>query len=182
MSEEEGKYIGASPDDCMNSIASRTGFFWETLWTHGKNADLKKKRKNPNVLFVDDQVWVPAIRPNQESRGTDSRHKFKRKGTPAVTRFCFMSDGEPRANEPWVMEVGAHTFKGNTDGDGVMKVTIPPGAKEATITVGTGKKKKVYPVELGSMDPVETESGVRKRLRALGYNPGAADEDADGMK
>src|SRR4051812_8790646 len=138
MSEEKGKYIYASPEDCMNSIASRTGFFWETLWNHGKNSDLKNKRKNPNVLFKDDEVWIPPIEQKEESRGTEQQHKFKRKGTPAITRFCFMNDGEPRKNEPWVMEVGPHTFRGNTDGDGAMKVPIPPGAKDAVITVGTG--------------------------------------------
>jgi hypothetical protein len=182
MDETDGKYIQATPDDCMNSIAERHGFFWETLWNDGKNADLKNTRKNPNVLNAGDQVWIPALSPKQESRATDARHKFKRKGVPAITRFCFMSDGKPRANEPWVMDVDGKTYKGNTDGDGVMKVYVPPGATDATITIGEGKKQKIYPVQLGSMDPVETDSGVRKRLRALGYNPGSAEEDGDGMK
>ncbi|MGC9973362.1 MAG: LysM domain-containing protein [Bryobacteraceae bacterium] len=49
--------------DCMSSIADQYGFFWETLWNHERNAQLKERRKNPNVLMAGDpavlhlQIW-----------------------------------------------------------------------------------------------------------------------------
>ena len=47
------------PGDCMASIGEQYGFHWETLWDLAENADLKKNRKNPNVLFEGDEVTIP---------------------------------------------------------------------------------------------------------------------------
>jgi hypothetical protein len=33
--------------DCLLSIAEQYGFFWETLWEHPRNAELKQTRKRP---------------------------------------------------------------------------------------------------------------------------------------
>lgn len=183
MPEDEGRYIKAAQGDCITSLADENGFFWETLWNHDQNKDLKEKRRNPNVLAPGDQVWVPALRKHEEPGATGQRHKFKKKGTPAVTRFCFKKDGKPQANEPYVLDTGEGApIQGETDGEGMVILKVPPTAERATITVGTGKDARMYKVQLGSMDPVETESGLRKRLRAIGCDPGSEAQDEDGSK
>ena len=40
--------------DCMVSIAELCGFFWETLWNHPNNKDLRGLRHDPTVLLLDD--------------------------------------------------------------------------------------------------------------------------------
>ena len=182
MSEDDsqGTYVTASASDCITSIADANGFFWKTIWDHSKNADLKKLRKDPNVLMEGDSVYVPQLQTKNVSKADGQRYTFQRKGVPALTRFRFLKDGKPRANEPYVFTVGDTTQRGNTDGDGMVTMTIPPGAEDGTIVIGSGPDAKTYDVSLGAMDPVATDSGVRKRLHALGYHPRSADDDPDG--
>jgi N-acetylmuramoyl-L-alanine amidase len=183
MADDQGQSLKAKQGDCISSMADEQGFFWETLWNHPNNGELKKLRKNPNVLAPGDMVFVPPLRTHSEAGATGQRHTFKKKGTPAVTRFCFKKDGEPQANEPYVLDTGeGPPIRGQTDGEGMVILKIPPTASHATITVGEGKKARTYKVQLGSMDPVETEAGLRKRLMAVGCDPGAPEQDNDGGK
>jgi N-acetylmuramoyl-L-alanine amidase len=48
--------------DCVLSIAEQYGFFWETVWNHPSNAELKKKREDPAILYPGDVVFVPEKR------------------------------------------------------------------------------------------------------------------------
>jgi LysM domain len=46
--------------DHLSDIATALGFSsYETIWNHPKNAKLKQKRVNPNVLFPGDTLFIP---------------------------------------------------------------------------------------------------------------------------
>lgn len=164
----EETYI-VSQGDSIPSIAKRKGFFWKTLWNHGNNAGLKGKRKNPNVLAPGDEVYIPALQTKAEAKGTDARHKFKRKGEPVkIAIKLFKTDGTPRANEPYVLEIEKKEFKGSTDGDGQIKQAIPNDARSGVITLT--KTKETIPISIGGLDPVDETSGVQQRLNNLGFD------------
>jgi hypothetical protein len=74
----------ARTGDCILSIAYEHGFFWETLWNDAGNAELKQKRKSPNILVEGDVVHIPDLTPKEESGATEKRHQFKLKAVPAV--------------------------------------------------------------------------------------------------
>ena len=82
--------------DCISSIAFERGFFWETIWNHPKNADLKQKRVDPNILKEGDVVHVPDKELKEESCATDQKHQFKVKGVPAKLKLKLM---EPPKND-----------------------------------------------------------------------------------
>jgi hypothetical protein len=170
MSEEsEEVWYEVESGDSMPSIAKQTGFFWETLWNHDKNADLKEKRKNPNVLLAGDQVFIPELEPKTFSKAADAQHKFRRKGVPVkLVLKLLKSDGEPRANEAYVLTVNNKDLKGNTDGDGVLKQYIPNDAREGILKLDDGKE--CFPVRIGALDPVDTVTGLQQRLANLGYD------------
>lgn len=72
-----------SSGECISSIAFQNGFFWETLWNHADNAELKEKRGDPNVLLEGDVVHIPDLTEGDESCASDQEHAFKLKGVPA---------------------------------------------------------------------------------------------------
>lgn len=153
--------------DCIESIAYDHGFFWETLWDHPNNAQLKNRRRDPNLLFRNDVVFIPEKRLKQESGATEQRHRFKHKGVPATLRLRLLDEGEPRANESYVLDVDGQLFSGTTDADGILECFIPPEAKRGRLLMGESRDE--YILHLGNVDPIEEISGVQGRLHNLGF-------------
>jgi hypothetical protein len=169
--------VTVSQGDSIPSIAADNGFFWETIWNHPENAQLKAKRKSPNQLVPGDEVFVPELRQKWVSKGVDGTHKFKRKGVPARLKIQLKLLGEPRANEPYVLELDGRQIKGTTDGNGMVDQFIPPNARGGRLILGGGKE--IIPVRIGHLNPIEEISGVKQRLNNLGYQCGSEDDELD---
>jgi hypothetical protein len=165
--------IYISQGDSVPSVAKDQGFFWQTLWNHPDNAELKAKRKNPNILFEGDELFVPDLEIKWESRATEQKHKFKRKGDPVVFKLRLLMLGEPRANEDYTLKFGTDLIMGKTDGDGRIEQVLPGNCKGGELILQGGKE--VYPVRIGSLDPVDEVSGVQQRLNNLGFTCGSED-------
>lgn len=153
--------------DCLVSISFREGFFWETLWNHPENADLKKQRKAHNMLMPGDHVFIPDLRQKAEAGEVKNRHRFQRKGVPARFTLTLCELGKPRANENYVLEVDGIRREGKTDSNGKLSEPIPPGAKTGQLFLGESREEIL--VNFGQVDPIEEVSGVQERLRNLGY-------------
>jgi hypothetical protein len=169
--------ITVQQGDSIPSIAVENGFFWETIWNHGENAQLKAKRTSPNQLFPGDEVFVPELRRKTESRPVDARHRFKRKGVPAKLRVQLMRLDEPRKNEPYVLDIDGTMIRGTTDGNGKIEQYMPPNAKSVSINLQGGKE--VIKLRIGHLDPIDEISGVQQRLNNLGFNAGSEDGELD---
>ena len=67
------------PGECFTRIAERYGFSdYKALYDHPDNADLKKKRPNPNVLHPGDRIVVPDKEEKIiEGLATGKIHRFK---------------------------------------------------------------------------------------------------------
>lgn len=102
----------ARQGDCISSIAADKGFFWETLWNHPDNAELKKKRGDPNVLMPGDVIQVPEKELRSEKSATDQKHVFKRKSVPAKLRMRLVEpeeeDEDDAASSNAVVGAGRH--------------------------------------------------------------------------
>lgn len=153
--------------ECLNTIADQYGFFWETLWNHAKNADLKALRKNPAVLHPGDEVFIPELRQKEEAAATTKVHTFRLKGVPVKLRLHLLdSEGKARAQVKYTLTVDGQEFTGTTAGDGEICRQIPPRAKSGSLKLETGEQ---YALDLGYVDPVEYTSGVQARLGNLAY-------------
>jgi hypothetical protein len=66
--------------ECLHQIAKESGFYWETLWNHPDNADLKSTQKDPESLFPGTVVRIPVLKEKAERCLTNKAHIFRRKG------------------------------------------------------------------------------------------------------
>jgi hypothetical protein len=164
-----GNYI-VKQGECIESIALAHGFLPDTLWNHPDNAQLKQERKDPSMLLPGDRVQVPDPRPKQEQGADSQRHRFRRKGYPSKLRVRVLRNGEPRKNEPYTLNVDGKLSQGNTDGDGVVEVPVPPNAQQGALIVGKDEKdQQKFDLRLSGLDPVASTTGVQQRLENLGY-------------
>lgn len=159
--------------ECIESIAFEHGLFWETVWNDSQNAELKQKRKDPNVLLPGDEVFITDKREKTESCATEKRHRFRKKGVPAKVVIRFEIDGEQRADEPYFVVIDGIRSNGRTDDEGMVKLFISPGAKKGRITFPESERQ--YDLILGGLDPISELSGVQGRLMDLGFFPGPVD-------
>jgi len=163
--------------DCISSIAERHGLFWETVWQHPNNAGLRERRGDPNVILPGDVVFVPERRIAEYRRPTGATHTFQRKGVPAQLRLQFLEGDQPRANEAFTITVDGVETRGQTDGDGVLQVSIRPTAMRATVRFDSDGEE--VDLQLGMLDPVESMTGVKARLLNLGFDVPSVSDGLD---
>jgi hypothetical protein len=157
--------------DCMNTIANQYGFFWETIWNHARNQELRQTRVDPNVLMAGDQVFVPDKNVKAESGATTLTHTFRLKGVPVKLQFQLTDfDGSPRAGQSYTLTIDGDQRTGVTDAEGMISQVIPPQAKKATLKIPETSEE--YDFDLGYMNPVDYASGFQSRLKNLGYYKG----------
>lgn len=155
--------------DCVTNLAGQNGLLWSTLWNHPNNAALRQLRKDPNVLLPGDQLFIPDREIKQVDKSTDQRWTFIRKDVPAKVAIRLLDHDQPRAGVPYQLEIDGKLVSGTTDGDGYVRQSLPPGAQRGKLLVGNGTTRDVYEIHFGSLDPFDTDSGVRGRLLNLGY-------------
>lgn len=158
--------------DCISSIACKNGLFWESLWNHADNSELKRNRQDPNALLPGDKIFVPEKERASEDCATESKHRFRVLGVPAKIRVRLLVDEEPRADEKFRLYVDDILLReGVTDGDGFIDEPIPADCRSGEIVIyDDDGNEEHYPFKFGSVDPLETEEGVKKRLFNLGYD------------
>lgn len=156
--------------ETTSSLAKKYGFFWRTIWEHPENAELRAKRKDPNVLFETDDIFIPEKEVKKVSKGAESEHVFRRKGEPSKIKIQLLRLGKPRADEDYILDVDGKQTNGKTDGDGKLEHFIPGDAKSGKLIFKGGKE--VHQLRLGNLDPLDQISGVQQRLNNLGYECG----------
>lgn len=163
--------------DCISSIAFENGFFADTIWNHPNNAELKQKRKDPNVLMPGDVVFVPDLREKEVSEPTNQVHKFRVKNAPAKLNLVIKYYDEPLRKAPYILDIDGKKSEGQTDNDGKISISIPPNAKKGKLTVSEKEIQIEYVLDLGVIDPIDEVKGFKKRLQNLGYAVGKTDNE-----
>jgi hypothetical protein len=150
----------------LSGIAALYGFSnVDTIWNDPKNADLKQQRPDPNILAAGDQVFIPQKIPKRESISTGASHTFKVKQPKLRLRLALLDFlGNPIVGQDVQLDVEGNSAVG-TDDNGVIELDVAATATKATVTYVGG----IFELEIGHLDPVEVDSGVRGRLGNLGY-------------
>ena len=168
--------IEAQQGDCVYSIAARAGHFWQTIWNHPRNRELRDARKDPGILLPGDRVFVPEVKVKSLLLQSGKRYRIVIDGQLVRLRLRMCDgDGEPLARAEYRLSVGAGAETVVTDDDGYLEAQVPVFAeKTRLVEVATGESLTLL---LGHMDPTGSAGAVRKRLANLGYHPGGQDSE-----
>jgi N-acetylmuramoyl-L-alanine amidase len=161
----------------ISAIAEQYRFFnYQTIWDHPNNAALKQKRKNPNVLFPGDELFIPDKQNKKISRDTGKTHKFKIKDQTVMLRLVLRDlNSEPIRTMQCKLEVEGKVYQLVTNANGMIEQLIPKTAANGKLSFSTF----VIPLKIGHLDPPEEISGWRARLNNLGYNAGNSEDSAE---
>lgn len=171
------KTILVDRGDCFINLSKQEGFHWETIWNHPENTGLRKRRKHLNIIKPGDEVFIPDRTVQEVERPTDRLHRFVRKGACASFTITLLDMGRPRANEHYLLIVDGTSTEGQTDADGTLTEPIPPDAREGILLLGDDQEQ--IAIDFGHVDPIEEISGVKSRLRNLGFYDGEIDDELD---
>jgi hypothetical protein len=167
----------------LSRIAFLYGFRdYQTIWNHPENAQLKAKRKTPNILLPGDKLFIPDKVPKVEVRPTGQSHRFQLAGQSLKLRIVLRDfDNQPIAGTACVLDVEGQSYDLQTDSEGLIEVDIPAGAENGTLRVPD--LELAHAVKIGHLDPVDEDSGWQARLINLGYFAGSTgDDSADDLR
>lgn len=166
--------------ECLSLIARRYGFAdWKAIYDHPDNAQLKRERPNPNLLYPGDVVAIPDPQKKSHSLATGKTHRIAVKLPKKVLRLVLRNrDGKPLANQAYTLTFASRPpIEGKkTDGDGKLEADVGIDVRAATLKIGEHE----LALELGHLNPLADTpdqglSGIQARLNNLGYGAGAAD-------
>jgi N-acetylmuramoyl-L-alanine amidase len=162
--------------ECLSSIARAYGFSdWRRIYDDPANADFKRKRPNPDLIYPGDLLTIPDRKPATFVVTTGAVHKFKVNLPKARLRILLEVD-EPYAYE---LAVGNRLFTGQTDGKSPIDEPVPANVAEGQLTIWPAAADRtaatVWELKPGHLDPVDELSGVQGRLANLGYYWGPVD-------
>lgn len=174
-----------SQGECIATIVRKYGFKkWNTVWDHPRNARLKDQRKNPNILFPGDEIFIPDLNVGQYARATGSRHTFQREAAPPVKLRLQLVDGRGKAyaDASYTLEVhdasGEPVVRknGKTPANGLVEAVVPDNACSGRVSlVPNGAefgKALEWQLHLGHLDPLHEVAGAQSRLSNLGIPVG----------
>lgn len=177
MSKPDREVVGEG--DCISSLALEHGVGPEAIWEHPQNASLAQVRSDPNVLARGDEVAIPEIEPATFDIPSGDRHVFVVPGTHVRLRLCLQRDQQTIADTEYELRFGATALGGTTDGEGRLEELLPAYVTGARLTlVDSGE---AYDLQIGSLEPADTELGATQRLFNLGFF-GIADELRDACR
>jgi len=136
------------------------------IWNDPENAELRKQRDNPNVLFPGDLLNLPDKTERLEAASTGMVHPFIAPALSLRLQLVVRDvNGDPIPNCECLLALDGKTQTLSTNGDGRIDQSIPITTTAGEIRI----RGQVYRLSIGELDPVEEESGWRARLANLGY-------------
>lgn len=177
--------------DYLAKIAKQHGLGnWQRIYDHEQNAEFRKKRPNPNVIYPGDQVFVPDKEPREVTCMTEKKHTFVLQLDKPLVRVQLRdSDGYALPIAKYELKLASQTYSRSVAGkDGPKRVCIEKGLIDEKIKTDDdegelkiwvydekGDPDFTYTLKIGYLDPVEEMKGIQARLNNLRYDCGKVD-------
>lgn len=171
-----GKIHTVQQGECLLSIAARFGFSrWQTIYDHPANAELRRARPNPNVLYPGDRIHIPDKRRKEVPRQTGMVHSFTLTPAPCLLRLVVQDeDRRPLGGKRYELRFAGAALAGVTPATGRFEHSIAATVQRAELRVWLGDgpddpPDHCFDLAVGGLDPVTETSGVQARLHNLGH-------------
>jgi hypothetical protein len=169
--------------DFLAKLAHRFGFDADTVWNDPANTKLGDARTDPNILAPTDILYIPdgagSSPPAQElTTGTTNTFVSEPPSVTVSVKFAD-TDGQSYSSRAFTIAELEDLTGLTTDGDGVAAFQAPVTLSMATLTFTDSNE--TWTLRIGSLDPINTPSGIFQRLQHLGYIPLGAELDGDDL-
>jgi hypothetical protein len=112
------------------------------------------------MLLPGDQIFIPPIANRTETAATDQAHTFVCKSDPSRLRLVVKDLDELLVLQPYILTIDGKSTSGVRDGEGKIDEPISPRAHQGQFMVGEGEDALEYEFQLGTLDPVESLTGI----------------------
>ena len=171
------KYI-VKEGDTLIGISKAFGFYdYKTIYNDPSNTQFKNKRPDPHIIYTGDEITIPEKGSKTVNIQVGNKAKFKIANQKQILRLRFSDFGEPIKKEPFSLIIksdGLEDFiieNKKTDDTGMIEELIPTsyinphGQTVAHVII----KGIIHRINIGSLDPISTISGIQQRLKNGGY-------------
>lgn len=164
--------------DYLSKIARDHGIAdWHTLYHRSENAEFRRLRPNPNLIYPGDRLFIPEPTDRSAPAQTGGPARFRvHRATNTLQVALRDFEGKPLANQPGTLVIEGAPRTVTTDGNGGLNEPIPPHLTHAYLTIA-GTTLTLAVGKLNPMDDADDDgvSGVQGRLANLGYYGGPID-------
>lgn len=180
-----GIYYTVVQGDYLSKIARSFGFLSHlVLWDAPENQELKERRKNPNVLFPGDRLFIPEKETKEQTGATGQRHRFELQREKLLLRIALKDlKNHPLAGHDCTLSLDTDSNILSTNSEGILEREIlDPRTVAKGLLLDRGNARdasrveRQIPLKIGNLDPETTVSGQIARLNNLGYNAGDVPE------
>jgi hypothetical protein len=174
--EHKNRIHVAKSDDSVSSIAPMYGFEPKTIWDLPDNEDLKKLRKNMNILKEGDKIFIPERILKWEKVKTGNKYFIKKVPIQCYLNLQLLnSELNKSSNLEYLLSITTKSEaiipdkKGKTDNNGYINEPIPSDTDIATLIIFENGYEDRHEFKLNGLDPSDTLHGKQQRLCNLGF-------------
>jgi len=163
--------------DYLTKLGHEMGFDPAYVWAHAKNKELVAKRKNQEVLKAGDILWIPDEARRKMPVESEATNSYVARVPKMPLVMTLKLGGKILKKEPFIVRglgrlpdgsgSNKEELKGETDEKGILK--LAPAVHVREIEIVLPKRKKELRIFVAGLAPDNELSGVRMRLKNLGY-------------
>jgi hypothetical protein len=167
--------------DTIFTIAEHFHFsYWETIYYHADNAQLRKDCPDPFRLKAGVSVAIPDRQNRVIELETDKRHTVTVRKLRVPCRLVLTNDdGKPLADVRYRLSAGGHDFSGRTSDEGVIEQEVPTNTKKGTLSLQFGDgEDSIASFEVIFTHGLPASDRIRQlqyKLNLLGFDAGPLD-------
>lgn len=177
-----GKIHTVKQGENFNLIAKQHNIAdWRDIYRHADNAELRKKRPNPNILQPGDQVIIPDLVKPKVMIRSGTHHAFVLAGGNQKLQLRIVDHtNTPLGGLKTVLTVDGAQKTMTTDKAGQLQVALTRAdIQEIPLDIYLKADDKtpshLFLLKLSHLDPPDTLAGLQARLNSLGHDCGVVD-------